>query len=443
MRRVRYDVRDSPTHKPFLETPGTLAYLPLALRWAMRAEVVLVAIPFGFVLGVFAPSWLGLFFITLFGGVLLAWLLTVQSRAIWGFGDAPRLDLAQLDLFQSSMRPLIEIGSGIIGGYGLLYLAAPEAARWFAWVSGALLPSVFALIAAEGSVGPALDPRRIARVIAASGPPGWLLLAVGGVVTEWTCSALAHFFATLDVHGIRALMDGWAPDVAAIGWTMLGIWVTALLVHLQGHALHHHREFAALPVQIVAADEVERAAVSSAASVEKVADAIDAAKTRGDRAAIEQWTQLPPPDGVTETAYLHELWELLLIRRLYAPAVLVARRLVVAAATDKRYALAVEVLIEAWRLSPSFEPGPTARVALVRAALASNDTRVLDRLGRIDVSRWPDDPAVVELVYLYAGWLAERKGDSAGARVLLASVLDREHELKPRIAALYAVCIAP
>lgn len=439
MRRTAYDLRASPTHRPFLETPGTVAYLPLALRWASRAEVVFVAIPFGLILGVFAPSWLGLFFIVLFGGSLLAWLLTVQSRAIWGFGDAPRLDLAQLELFQSSMRPLIEMGSGIIGGYGLLYLAAPEAARWFAWTSGALLPSIFAIIAAEGTVGPALDPRRIARVIAASGPAGWLLVVVGALVTEWACSSMAGFLASLELQGIASLLVGWAPSATTIGLTILGIWLTALLVHLQGHALHHHREFAGLPVQVAAADEVERAAVSSATSVEKIADAIDAAKARGDRAAIEQWTRLPPPDGVVETAYLHELWELLLIRRLYGPAVLVARRLVIAAAVDKRYALAVEVLTEAWRLSPSFEPGPAARVALVRAALATNDTRVLDRLGHVDASRWPDDPAVVELVYLYAGWLAERKGDGAGARALLASVLDREHALKPRIAALYAV----
>ncbi|MEX0900711.1 MAG: hypothetical protein WD081_08500 [Gammaproteobacteria bacterium] len=439
MRRTAYDLRTSPTHRVFLETPGFTAYLPHALRWALRAEVVLVAIPFGVILGVFAPSWLGLFFLTLFGGTLLAWLLTVQSRAIWGFGDAPRLDLAQLDLFQSSMRPLIEIGSAVIGGYGLLFLTAPGAAQWFAWTSGALLPSVFALIAAEGAVAPALDPRRIARVAVAAGPPGWLLMVLGAVVTGWTCRELATFFAALDVHGIRGLMDGWAPNATTVGWTILGIWISALLVHLQGHALHHHREFAALPVQVAAADEIERAAVSSAVSVEKVANAIDAAKTRGDRAAIEQWTRLPPPDGVTETAYLHELWELLLIRRLYAPAVLVAHRLVMAAATDKRYALAVEVLIEAWRLSPSFEPGPVARLALVRAALASNDTRILERLGKIDAARWPDDPAAVELVYLYAGWLAERKGDIEGARGLLASVLDREHVLKPRIAALHAV----
>lgn len=439
MRRTAYDLRASPTHRPFLETPGTVAYLPLALRWAFRAEVIFVAIPFGLILGVFAPSWLGLFFIVLFGGTLLAWLLTVQSRAIWGFGDAPRLDLAQLELFQSSMRPLFEMGSGIIGGYGLLYLAAPEAARWFAWTSGALLPSIFAIIAAEGTVGPALDPRRIARVIAASGPAGWLLVVIGAFVTEWACSSMAGFLASLELQGIASLLIGWAPSATTIGLTILGIWLTALLVHLQGHALHHHREFAGLSVQVAAADEVERAAVSSAMSVEKVVDAIDAAKTRGDRAAIEQWTQLPPPDGVVETAYLHELWELLLIRRLFGPAVLVARRLVIAAAADKRYALAVEVLTEAWRLSPSFEPGPTARVALVRAALASNDARVLDRLGRVDVARWPDDPAVVELVYLYAGWLAERKGDVAGARALLASVLDREHALKPRIAALHAV----
>ena len=438
MRPSRYDPRKSPTHRPFLETPGFVAYLPRAVRWGLRAEVVLVAVPFGIALGVLAPTWLGFAFIALFGGALLAWLLTVQARAIWGYGDPPRLGIDQLQLLGGTAQPLIEIGGAVGAVYGSIYLLSPETAQWFAWISGALLPAAFALVAVEDSVVPALDPRRLGRVMLAAGVPGWLLAGLCALGTERVCAAFAARIAAFDGRDLAALMH-FGVDPATVGTTVVGIWIAAVVMHLHGHALHHHRERAGLDVQYAAADDAERAAAGSTAAVHRVADAVAAAEARHDLAAVEQWLALAPPDGVHEIAYLHELWEQLLFRKLYPGAVLVAQRLVAAAAAGKRHVLALEVLTEAWRLSPKFEPGPAARVALLRAALAANDVHLLDRLGRIDAARWPDDPAVVELVYLYAGWLAERKGDVAAARALLASVLEREHGLKPRIAALHGV----
>ena len=436
MRPLRYDPRESPTHRPFLETPGFLAYLPRALRWGFRTEVVSVAVLFGLVLGLLAPTWLGLAFIALFGGALLTWLLTVQARAIWGYGDAPRLDLDQVRLFGGPGQSMIEIGGAIGAVYAPLYFLSPDAARWFAWGAGALLPSLFALVAVQDSTFRALDPRRLARVALASGVPGWLLAALSAVVTERVCAHAATVISAFKLQDIAALMHlGYSSST--VGMTIVLTWVTAVIVHLHGHALHHHRERAGLDVQYAAADDAERASVSCDAAVERVVNAVAGAEAKHDLAAVEQWLALTPPDGVSELTYLHALWEQLLFHRLYPAAVAVAGRLVPAAARDKRHVLAQEVLTEAWRLSPKFEPGPAARVALLRAALTAGDLREVDRLGRVDAARWPDDAAVVELTYVYAGWLAERRNDAAGARALLATVLDREHALRPRIAALH------
>lgn len=438
MRPARHhDPRQSPTHRPFLETTRTVAYLPAALKWALRAEVALVAIPFGAVLGVLAPTWLGLVFLALFGSALLVWLLEVQAHAIRGRGDAPRVGVDALQMLGGAAQPLIELGALAFAGYGLFYLADMDVARWYAWVIGASLPAVFALLATEASVLRACDPRRVARVVRAGGVLGVLLAALCAVVVERVCRLAAEILASLDAGVIAAAMVDWSPDSATIGGAILAIWGTAVLAHLHGHRLHHHRETAGLEVQYAAADDVERSSVSSARTAERVVDAVAAAEARRDVAAVHQWLALPPPDGVAELAFLHDVWERLLFHRHEYAAVVVARRLVPAAATAKRQALATEVLIEAWRLSPSFEPGLAARIALLRGAFATNDDRIVRRLGTVDPARWPDDPGAVELVYLYAGWLAERGGDGRAARELLASVLDRDHALRPRIAALH------
>ena len=438
MRPPRYDPRESPTHRPFLETPGFFAYLPRALRWGFRAEVVFVAVLFGIALGVFAPTWLGLAFIALFGGALLAWLLTVQARAIWGFGDAPRLDLEQVQLLGGTAQPLIEIGGAIAAIYTALHILSPDAARWFAWGAGALLPTLFALVAVDGSIVRALDPRRLARVALAAGVPGWLLAILSAWVTEHVCTMTAAVMATFDARDIAAMMHlGYSSST--VGATIMLIWLAAVVVHLHGHALHHRRERAGLDVQHAAADDAERAETNGAAAVERVVNAVADAEARHDVAAVEQWLAFGPPDGVSELVYLHGLWEQLLFRRLYPAAVTVAQRLLPVAAQAKRHALALEVLTEAWRLSPKFEPGPAVRVTLMRAALAAGDAREIDRLGRVDAARWPDDPVVVELVYHYAGWLAEQGRDVADARARLATVLDRDHPLRPRITALHHV----
>ncbi|MFN2300432.1 MAG: hypothetical protein ABR565_00950 [Gammaproteobacteria bacterium] len=392
-----------------METPGTVAYLPHALRWATDASVVLPALFLGTILGLFGPSWLGVFFIALFGSAALTWLLTVQQRAIFGYGDAPTLAVDDLQFLRGNGRALVEAGSMIAAGYGALYLTAPELARWFAWGAGALLPALFARASVEESLWPALNPRRIGRVLLAGGPVGWLLAVGAAIGMEHVARAAADFVAQLDAAGLAGLIDGWAPSATAIAAGVGGLWLAALCVHLHGHALHHARERAELPVVLAAADEDECAATKCSAAVRRAADRIEAARARNDAVGVDQWCAMDAPEGVGEVAYRHELWELLLERKLNGAAVRVARRLVAAAAREKRYALAVSVLGQARRLSPSFKLAPAVRLQLARAARASNDDAQFDILTAPDTGApSDDDPAVAELAAMRADWLAAR-----------------------------------
>lgn len=403
-----YDPRSSPVHRPLLETAGTLAYLPHALRWATDAAVILPALLFGTILGLFGSSWLGVFFIALFGSAALTWLLTVQQRAIFGYGDAPTLAVDDLQFLRGNGQALVEAGSMVAAGYGALYLTAPELARWFAWGAGALLPALFARASVEESVWPALNPRRILRVLVAGGPVGWMLAVGAAIGMERVARATADFVAQLDAAGLAGLMDGWAPSASAVAVGVAGLWSAALCVHLHGHTLHHARERAQLPVVLAAADDDERAATACSAAVRRTAAGIEAARARGDAVGVDQWCAMGAPDGVGEVAYRHELWELLLARKLNGAAVRVARRLIAAAAREKRYALAVAVLRDARRLSPSFKVAPEVRLQLARAARASGDDAQFDLLTAVDAGDAQDDDSVAELAALRADWLAAR-----------------------------------
>lgn len=376
----RFDPRTSPRHKPFLETPGTLAYLPLAVRWMLSPEVLLVALVFGAMLGVFAASWLGVFFVALFGSVALSWLLTIQSHAIFGFGDSPPMTIEHIDIYRSHAETMIEVGAMIAAGYGVLYLGEPTLARWYAWTIGAALPSIFALVAVEGAIVPALDPRRILRVMRASGGVGLLLAAGSAWGLERACWVSAEFISMLDAGGIAAVMSGWTADAGSALTGMGLVVVAAFLVHLHGHALHHRHERAGLAVVLAAMDDEERAAAACARRVIRVVDGVAEAKARNDLAAAERWIAEDAPEGVDMIVYLDALWDALLARHLQGAAVRVARRLVPAAVAAKRYQLAAEVWRSAKRMSPSFRLDADTAARFLEQARARGDAALIDEL---------------------------------------------------------------
>ena len=108
------------------------------------------------------------------------------------------------------------------------------------------------------------------------------------------------------------------------------------------------------------------------------------------------------------------------------------------AAERKRIVYALEVLTEAKRLSPGYEPGARVRLALARALLANRDDATFERISAYDGEI--DDDAV-ELAFLRASWLADKRGDNAAAVALLDKVRDREHPLKERITRLHAMLV--
>lgn len=397
----QYDPRESDTHRALLETPDTLAYLPHALRWSLKLEVLFVSVLFGTALGLFAGLLVGLWIFILLGSGVLFWLLAVLSRAVWGFGDPPRVDAHNFVSVTSAALWLLLLAILIVSAYSGIKAASPVAATGFAWIAGLLLPSMFALLAVEGSLVPALNPVRILRVLLAGGVLGWLLAILSAMLLDAGLRAL--FPAVSELQPERLLM--FAPTAGKIAGTIIGIWALSLLMHLYGHALHHRHEVAGLGVILAAPDDDERADKRRAGVVERMADALEDAHRRGDRTAAEQLAAAAPPDDVDTLAYYADLWERLHLERKYAVALLVAQRLLPVAVERKRNKLAYDILLEAWKLSPGFEPGPGVRLALARYLQALGDHAGFDRVSDVDPAAWPDDPDAVELAGLRSYWL--------------------------------------
>lgn len=374
----RFDARESPKHRALLETPGTLAYLPAAMRWAFSVEVLAVALVCGIPVGLFSGSLTALWLSMLFGSGAVVWVAAVITRAVWGFGDPPALRSEDIAGVGPAAIRAVVVGWMVVSGYLAVAEAVPTLRVAYAVVTGAMLPSAFVLLAVEQAIAPALDPRRLWRVLAAGGPVGWALAAV----CAW---AMVGFLA--DVHGSLGKIDtalamvNTPPSVTGALTASLAIWAAALAAHLLGHALHHRHEFAGLDVMLKLPDEVEVEARSRLQKVASAADRLEAAAKAHDKAAALRIVAEAPPDGVDPVVYYFDLWDAMHRRKLGAAATLVATPLLTAAVNAKRYELAVEVWRVVRKMSPSFELERGIAARFAEQARARGDAVIEAELG--------------------------------------------------------------
>ncbi len=359
---LRFDARESPKHRVFLETPGTFAYLPTAVRWAVKPEVVSVALVCGIPVGLFSGTLTALWLSMLFGSGAVVWVAGVLTRAVWGFGDPPALRSEDIAGVGPAAIRAVVVGWLVVSGYLVLPESMPTVRVAYAIVTGALLPAAFALIAVEQALAPALDPRRLWRVLAAGGVVGWVLAATCG----WgMIGMLAAADEALGNFGTAVALINTPPSVAGALTVALVIWLAAVAAHLFGHALHHRHELAGLDVMLNVPDEIEAEGRSRARMVASAADRLESAANAHDKAAALRIVTETPPEGVDPVVYYFDLWDAMHRRKLGAAATLVAAPLLAAAVNAKRYELATEVWRVVRKMSPSFklEPGIAARFA--------------------------------------------------------------------------------
>lgn len=375
--RPAYDPRESPKHHALLHTPGTLAYLPYALRWALAPEVWSIALIYGAVIGVFGGTLTGMWISLLASSGVIAWLLAVQARAVFGFGDPPQMATAEMISIGGSAVQVMLLFGVLAGIYAALREVAPGAAVVGGLIIGALLPSMFVLLAVEDSIFAAAAPHRVLRVLLTGGPVGLMLAAL----SAWAFGGLLALMAQMvgQPETASALVARAVTGGGIVG-TILLLWVTALLLHLNGHALHHRHEAAGLGAVLKAADadelgerDIEDAVKRRYAAIERLAAAKDAI-------GLERVYAQLAPEGVDPLLFYEMLWRELLFHRQLGAVVRMAHPLLAAAVAAKRFPLAREVWLEAKRRSPSFAPDPQVVERLAELAEFNGDKEFLKRL---------------------------------------------------------------
>lgn len=375
--RPVYDPRESPKHQALLNTRSSFAYLPFALRWAFSVEVLSLAIIYGAVLGFFAGYLTALWIVLLLGSGALAWLLAVVARAEFGFGDPPQLDTRQLiSIGADALRVGVVVVFAIVG-FQFLSRFDSSWAQSFAWVFGALLPSILVLLAVEDSLFKALNPLRQLRLFVFGGALGWVLAVFGAWAVHRGLGALALVLD--DVNRVAAIQAA-PPTVGRILFGIGGLWGAAFALHWYGHALHHRHDKVGLGAVLEAAgaDELSERDVEAAvkrryAAIQRLADAQDAV-------GLERTYAQPAPEGVDPLQFYEMLWRELLFHRQLGAVVRIAHPLLAAAVTAKRFALARKVWLEARQRSPSFAPDSQVMERLAELATANGDHDLLKRL---------------------------------------------------------------
>lgn len=336
-----------------------------------------MAIVYGAVLGIFAGYLTALWIVLLLGSGALAWLLAVVARAELGFGDPPQLDARQLISIGADALRVGVVVTFIIIGFQFLSAYNPAWAQWFAWVFGALLPSILVLLAVEDSLFKALNPLRQLRVLVFGGALGWVLAGGSAWLVHRGLGALA---LVLDDINRLAAIQAAPPTTGRILYGVGGLWGAAFLLHWYGHALHHRHDAVGLGAVLEAVDadelgerQIEDAVKRRCAAIVRVLDA-------HDEVGLGRLCAQGAPEGADPLQFYEMLWRELLFHRHYGAAVRVAQPLLAAAVTAKRYPLAREVWLETRRRSPSFVAVPDVAARLAELATANGDATLAAEL---------------------------------------------------------------
>lgn len=408
-----------------------LAYLPSVALYPLYPELLVLVVLLGAALWLGFASLLGLWLgVPLLAG-LLAYLMEIVAASANGYATAPVFTSAHI-----SRLPLLAFKALLLLCFALcvVYVARQSEDVWIRWavllVTGLLTPGAFVLLGLEGRFTLALDPRSLVALIAGGGG------AYLGVAL--LCCALLWFAPDLLPAAPKAteLATGRASagPLFAVG-VVYGAFAAA---HLLGAMVHLRREALGLKVTLSGRGEEEEARESLQESVARCWAQVDAALMALDDAAAERLVRTYPYASHPPHPFLEAMFEAALARPKPYLIIAAGERLLGHLVANQRWPRALEVYVHASGRWARFQPAaPAERVQLADAALERGDgvafAKLVDQLDDAGA-------AAAELRFLAARWRAERDGDAAAARALLAPLLEVEGPLR-RKAAAYAAAL--
>lgn len=422
--------RADPRNRRLHDARSLLEYLPAVAAYPLNLEVLLAALVLGtgFWLGTatIAGIWLGVAFSV---GIVIYWLEIVRATAI-GYGAPPGFAATAFGRLLDALLALLPVVAFVVlAGFGASR-GMPALHYGAIGVGAAVLPAILVVIAVEGSLIEALDPRRWARFVFDGGGPYWTTMALAAFLL-WRAAAIGAPTAS-DVITNLERFTGIADRILMVG-------LAFVFAHLLGAAVFLRREALGFQAVLQGKGDDEIATESLQESVARLLKLADAEEHHGRHEQAVSLIATEPMSSHAPRQWLEELFEGACRRPKPYFAEAAGQRLVAHLCAAQQWTRALEVVVHAAQRWHRFEPASLDdRVRLAGHALERGDALAFRQLT-LHLDELGADPHAVELGFLVARWRAEREQDATGALAALAPLLARtEHPSHRRIAALDA-----
>ncbi len=410
-----------------------LEYLPFVVLYPLYPELLVVVIVIGAALWLGFQSLIGLWFgIPILAGVL-AHLIEIVAETANGRGTPPsytHVHLVGLPLLAFKALLLLALAVTAVA------IAFTADAGWIAWAvlaaTALVLPASLVLLGLSRALSESLDPRNVFALIVQGGP------AYLGVAL--LCMALLYAAPELLPTVPR-------PDELAggrAGWGATGAIATLYLAiaaaHLLGAMVFIRREALGLRVTLVGRSDDEHAQETLQETVARCWVQVEAALMAEDDAAAERLVRTHPYGAHAPHPFLEAMFDSALARPKPYLVIAAGERLLAHLIAIQRWPRALEVFVHASERWAKFQPAlPADRIRLAAVALERGHALAFSRLTQ---EREAAGDAATELTFLAARWRAERDGDEAGARALLAPLLQAPVDPTQRRIAAYVAALA-
>lgn len=401
-----FKVRDAAADRRMAEAPGIARHLPWILAYSLRGGAGAVIVLFTGLIWLGAQTVAGLPML----GITCLWLLhyavAVIERTAAGQSTPPDFggDMVFIASF-TALRPLF--------GAALLATAWHLGGAWALAAGLFLFPAFLFTLATEASLPAALNPLRLASVIADLGAPYLVVCTLGAALGAATLALAGHAsFPLLVLASLYALVT---------------------ICHALGFIGFQRQERLGVALGNAPVTDAVRREESHARALSRVLAAVDAALQRGELQAAAD--ALLAAGG--DRRFHEELFEQVSFRKRVELLHLQGARLVGVLLREKRSARALDVYEQCLDAHRDFATATAGElVQLADAALREKRDALLQRIVDDGLARHAGRPEAVPLAFASARFHCERRGDDAAARRVLEPLLARrDHPQHAQIAA--------
>jgi hypothetical protein len=425
---AREQARREPRNARLLQAPSLAAYVPAAALYPLYPENLVLVLLFGALQAGVDAALPEIWLTQLLPCALIVYLLEVVAHTAQGYATAPPFTVDHLT--SALGRALPAIFAVLLAVVTILQLEQrdswPEAFAALALAS-ICLPAVLGLLALRGAWLEAFDPRRWLVCIAAGGYAYAILVAMTAVAIA-SVVGIAPRWATL-LEGL--------PFASGLVVQTLQVYAVFFAAHLLGAAFHLQRDRLELKVAVRARSDDEADQESVQEAVARVLALADAEEHHGRDPAAVALLGTAPIGSHAARHWLEELFEGACRRPKPYFAETAGQRLVAHLVGEQQWSRALEVVVLAAQRWARFQPAAAAdRRALAEQAFERRAALAFRLLTADDGAA---GSVAGELAFLAARWRAERDGDEAAARALLAPLLAiSSGALKQKVAAYAA-----